>query len=141
MEDIKITYKDYEIKYNYNLEAWRLIKNDRDIYSNTSMAKVKAYADKLDKIAFEPFTAWMSLYNRPLSKVTVTSVTEDGYLWVKHADNTRSKKNKNFIYTDNKSNTEKITLFIDLVKQITAIREQIDEIKNSLTKVVIPESK
>ena len=139
MEEIKTPYKDYEIRYNYNLEEWKLIKDDRDIYCNKSMMKILNYADKLDKKDFEPFTAWMRRYSQPYTRITVTSITEDGYLWVKHIDKTRSKENASFVYADTTENVDKINLIAELNKKIDILCDEREELESSLAKVVIPE--
>ena len=99
------------------------------------------YADKLDKKEFEPFLAWRKRYSEPYTKITVTSMTEDGGLWVKHADKTRSKEITSNVYADTQENVDKINLIAALNKKIDTLCTEREEIASSLAKVVIPESK
>lgn len=125
MSEIKTKYKEYEIIFHDYNEMWTLKTCDcPSIYSNKSFQAVKEYADRLYKKDFKHFEAWLTSHRHPQPiKITVTSVTPDGFYWVKYPDERRGKEPDYNVFADNESNRENI-------KHIESLRKEIDDIKN-----------
>lgn len=136
MSEIKTKYKEYEIIFHDYNEHWTLKTCDcPSIYSNKSFQAVKEYADRLSKKNFKHFEAWLTSFRYPQSiKITVTSITPDGFYWVKYPGGGRGKESADNVFADNESNRENI-------KQIESLRKEIDDIKNIIegikTKLVL----
>lgn len=140
VNEIKTKYNEYEIIFHDYNELWNLKTCDcPSIYSNKSFQAVKEYADRLIKKNFKHFEAWLTSFRYPQSiKITVTSITPDGFYWVKYPGGNRGKEPAHNVFADNESNRENIKQIESLRKQINDIKTTIENIKMKLILHKIP---
>ena len=124
-------YRDYDIVYREWNNSWEAMKDGESVYNNTVVEKVKKYVDKLYTTSFKRIKA---LCNERYSggyeyeEVTITSVDDEGRVWVTNAHGERMKLSKDKVKAYNDKN-------VAIVKKIEESR-QLEEKQRQITRAL-----
>lgn len=98
-DQIKIEYKGFTIAL-YG-DEWTLMQGKDHLgYSNEALAKVKAKADRiiLEEKRFPPIPCIVNERHEPY-RAEITSVADDGALWIRKSAGTRSKVRSDTVFS------------------------------------------
>ena len=145
MDSLKIgTHRDCNLFYNEDRDVWWADTGSQEIKRN-SLAELKTAIDKALKSTskYKDMKALAYEYHGNFSSVTITSVNEDGEVWIRH-ENTRPtgrRREKLYdhknLYVDNGENREKVEKIKGLQEKETALREKRNEIVGSMERLEI----
>lgn len=139
MSEMATKYRGVTIRYSEHEAQFIADLGDGpdDIYGHKEFEKVKKYIDGFQKRRFKPITAlrrkrrWFGDFyddsgDSPVEKITITSITEDGIVWIKNSKGRREKaEGELFKYT--KANAKKIKTLRGLIAQRERLDRQIVE--------------
>jgi uncharacterized protein Yka (UPF0111/DUF47 family) len=140
---ITTTYRDIVISYNENTETWECEVADGRWSKRTELKDCKKAIDKFidggDKIKkkFNKFEV-LRFDNYDKAKwrtLTVTSINEDGDVWVTDVKGNRNKLSEydcKSYYLNTKGNTDIITLIKDVDAEIEQLYKKREEFRLSL---------
>lgn len=146
MEEI---YKGVTIKYSDSEGEFVAAIGDGydDKYRNTDLVKVRRYIDNLIKSKFKPIsalrrTSWRS--NRlliggnesPLEKVTITSVAENGDVWIRTDRGRREKASTtDGFYAYTKRNANRVLALMKKIERKKKLEQEILEYFNKFDRL------
>ncbi len=131
MEEISVIYKGWRIVFVEDSwekkEYWVLVDDDnnRD-YKNEKLKVVKEYIDRLNKKDFKQFEIYHRGWRGGYHKFIVTSINEDGDLWIKTSQGRRQKirADQAVILSDENDS---------IIKEILDIENTIKQLNNNLS--------
>lgn len=146
-QDLKIIYREFIITHrelqgadSFHIEGDNNWRND-----HPTLKKTMEYIDRMLKQKFEKADVIMPLWgyrkeNGEISEGIVTSVTEDGCVWVTYKNktnlSTRTKVNSN-VYFDTPENRKLVEEMFDIIKEkakhIAEVEQKIEAIKMKMT--------
>lgn len=145
MENIITTeYNGTTITYDEASNTWKFTLRSRDRFTN-SLTGAKEAIDKpvpADKAkAFQRIKAWFFRYGKPPESVEVTGVAEQNYhgtyVWIKDRGGKRSKESAINIYHSSTDGDAVVTQILVKMRQITALHEEITNLRSSLKQIEI----
>ena len=134
--EIKTSYKDFSVIYIEFNDGWRARSGDID-FRGGSLADVKKKIDvhlrkesKFKNMEAFKFDGYNN--DRKLVKVTITSVTDEGDIWIKNARGSRSKDYKTTcFYKVNEHNSKMDSLITEKMEAIKILRDEIINIEKN----------
>lgn len=137
MEEV---YKGVTIRYSKDNGDFiaRLGDGHDDDYRNKDLVKVRRYIDNLIKSKFKPIpalrrTSWRS--NRlmiggsesPLEKVTITSIAENGDVWIRTDQGRREKATSVTFYAYTKRNANRVLALMKKIERKRKLEQEIND--------------
>jgi hypothetical protein len=154
METPSIEYRGFKITHREVMEADSFhIEGDGWNTDKPTLKKTMEYIDRLLKQKFEKADVIMPRYgyrkeNGEISEGTVTSVTEDGAVWVSYKKptsfSTRTKISSE-VYFDTPANRILVTKIFNIIKENAAhdakIEQEISALKMKMTSPIPPKKR
>jgi hypothetical protein len=142
---ITVVHDDTTITYNESENRWTFTLRGRD-RSAESLAKAKEYIDKPlppEKAKpFEKIPAWFLPYHDKPEKVEVTGIAERRYgaeeVWINVGGRRKKEAVAYKVYPSNTKNDALIEQILAAQKEISKLKQNIDESKSHLAPLVLP---
>ena len=134
------TYKGYAIEFRESSETWCAIIGN-STYSNPSLAKVKKHIDNLDKKEFKRVDVYVGGWgyqDYAYQQGTVTSIDDEGKVWIVKKNGDRSKVNADQIFELSSENKTRVEKMAGLSQTQLSITNKIREISKSMTRWEVP---
>jgi hypothetical protein len=140
MEKIKFEangkYRGYTIEFREWDNEWVAKKDGEEIYSKPEIKKIKEYIDKLLKSDFTPIQAYTrENYNYNSDKyeiVTITSVDNEGKVWVVDKNKSREKKSQDEVFSFSDENSIIIKEILGILKQEEELSDKKEKLEEKL---------
>lgn len=145
--EMKGKYKDILIVYNEGMrKPFEIMVGSTDdhnveTHSTVTLEAAKKYIDNFLKKDFKPTDAliigWGWNADNKAQEVLVTSIDDEGNVWVKHkATGKREKVGKDKVIADNKENRTKLQKMEKNHEQVNILQQENEEIEESLERLV-----
>ena len=157
--EVKIsgTYRGLKIEYyDGHNKPWSLMIGKEEGYSGETLESVKRYADRFLSDQFKPIEAIIfSRDNRflfrkdlirgswggwnedgEIRKITVTSIDDEGRVWIKTESGRREKVDKDVVLAPTPDNLNKIAQMKAKEKDKSKIQKEIDQLEKSLERAI-----
>jgi hypothetical protein len=128
VEEIKIDYRGFEINYNEEYERWKCEINPNKWFEKQTLKECKKSIDgflkretDFQRIDVYRTVGWGS---ERFLKVTITSITEEGEVWIREEKGERSKVERKYLLKINDNNTSLIEKYKEQDKIIKAATKE-----------------